>query len=102
MKIIYLPQAENSLDDIFEYIKHNSEKSAVNVYNNIIDEIDRLVIFPNIGQAYHSIIGIRTLVVVKNYKVVYIVDNEVIYIILVWDCRQDPLDLKKKVLNSLK
>lgn len=101
-KIIYLPEAEKSLDNIFSYIQLDSEKSAIDVYNNIIDEIERLAIFPNIGMVHFSITGVRTLVIAKNYIVVYNVDNEIIKIYLIWDCRQNPLDFRRKVLKSLR
>lgn len=37
----------------------------------------------------------RSLVVRKNYKVIYYIQNTIIYIADIWDCRQDPDRLLK-------
>lgn len=101
MKIIYLPSAEISLELIYDYIGKDSESSAVRVYNAIIDGIDRLSVFPHIGKANSLIVGIRTLVVLKNYKAVYYVEKDIVYIVMVWDCRRNPEEFRQSVLKSL-
>jgi plasmid stabilization system protein ParE len=94
MNIVILPDAEMHLNNIYDFIKVKSEKSAINLYNNILDEIERLRFFPQIA-AIESILSdfpetFRSLVVKKTYKVIYFVKNETIYIVAIWDCRQNP------------
>jgi plasmid stabilization system protein ParE len=101
MRIIYLPSAETSLELIFDYIRIESESSAIRVYNAIIDGIDRLSGFPYIGKANSLIVGIRTLVIMRNYKAVYYVDRDTVYIVLIWDCRRNPDEFRQSILKSL-
>ena len=42
----------------------------------------------------------RSLVVRQTYKVVYYIEDTVIYIADVWDCRQSPEKMKKNIHKS--
>ncbi|NDV96098.1 type II toxin-antitoxin system RelE/ParE family toxin [Dysgonomonas sp. 521] len=98
MKIIYLESAELALDEIYSFLSQRSEKAAINLYNKILDEIDKLTSFPKMGVLYHSIIGIRSILIENKYRVLYFIEDKTIYIILVWDCRRNPKEFKKKIL----
>ncbi|MDR3058732.1 MAG: type II toxin-antitoxin system RelE/ParE family toxin [Prevotella sp.] len=102
MRVIWLPSAEDSLNCIYDYIKTESENSAINVYNSILDEVDRLSKFPRIGKANSLLVGIRTLVVLKNYKAVYYIDGDIVYIVMVWDCRRNPEEFRQSIIKYLK
>jgi plasmid stabilization system protein ParE len=101
MTIKFFDEATQELVNIYNLIALQSKKSAINIYNNILDEIDRLKIFPNIGKVHSSIL--RILIVLKKYYVVYYFDKrqDIIYIVLIWDCRRDPEVFRRKVLKSL-
>lgn len=101
MKIIWLPRAIRHRDNIYKYYYKKSPQAAIKLYNDLLDSVNPLKDYPNMAaieplvsdssDTYHS------LVVRDNYKVVYYIDNDVIYISAVWDCRQNPKKLKDKI-----
>jgi len=100
MIVLWTQYAESQLDDIFDYIQNFSFLSAVTIYNDILDESAMLAHFPRMGAVEPLLSDFpeeyRFLVVRRNYKIVYCIDNEsVIYIVAVFDCRQNPEKLKK-------
>ena len=77
-----------------------SERAAIDTYNTILDEIDLLAKQPKMAaielhleEFSHEY---RSLTVMKNYKVVYFVENEIVHISAVWDCRKNPDILAKE------
>ena len=101
MKTIWSVVAQQQLDEIYEFLAQQSERAAVDLYNDILDETDRLCIFPEMA-AFEPLFKkkprvYRSLVIKHNYKVIYRVDYEKDEIIVtsVWDCRSDPKILKK-------
>jgi len=101
MIIQWTQKAENQLDEIFDFIKVESEISAVRIYNQILDEVEILAKFPNIAPVEPLLenepITYRSLLVKRRYKVVYFVNDKLIYIVAVFDCRQNPDKLKKYI-----
>lgn len=92
------------LDGIYDYIRRKSERAAAKLYNNILDEAHKLIAHPQIA-AIEPLLDAeaetyRSLVVRRNYKIVYRVEKETIYIIDIWDCRQNPKKLKKRVVKN--
>lgn len=101
MKIKFLIAAEEHLDDIYNQIADKSEQAAINLYNEFLDEIDRLKDFPNIA-SIESMLSeepqlFRSLVVRHNYKVIYFQEGNTIFIAAIWDCRQDPKTNESKL-----
>ena len=101
MKIIWVESARTDLEDIYIFIKEKSEKAAIEIHNTILDEVEFLNSFPQIAAIEPVLAGLpkiyRSLVVENIYKVIYYVDCEIIYIIAIWDCRQNPNKLKSKI-----
>lgn len=106
MNIKLLPLAKEQLLNIYDLIAIHSEKAAVGVYNNILDEIERLVIFPHIAKVEQDLSGLefefRSLVVLRHYKAVYFIREDVINIAMIWDCRQNPKKFKSKIVKSIR
>ena len=101
MKIIWSEFAENQLDEIYEYYeKKASPRIAKKLLKGIINEPEKLIKTPHIGQAEELLqerkIHYRYLVF-KNYKLIYSVDTEngFIKIADVFDTRQNPPKLKR-------
>ena len=105
MKIAWFDEAENDLNDIYLFRAQENEKSAVKLYNKILDHADKLAAMPLMGtiEPYlnDDVPVYRFLLVDKTYKIIYKADtdNEMIYIFMVWDCRQNPETLKKKITD---
>lgn len=94
-EIIWSEFAENRLDEIFEYYNENaSNRVARNLIQNLINEPNRLVNSPFIGQVEALIEKRETYryLIYKSYKIIYSVDEKkgLIKVADVFDTRQDP------------
>jgi plasmid stabilization system protein ParE len=101
MKLVWTAFAAEQLESIYHFLKNKSERAAVAVYNDILDETDGLLHFPEMAQAEPLLSEFaetyRSLLVRNTYKVVYFTENETIFIVAVFDCRQNPEKLKKDI-----
>lgn len=95
-----LPKAIRRLQQIFDY--HHDVvgiRTARKMQTKIEDTIARLIVFPNMGIIEPELTGkpylFRSIVAHHNFKVIYYVKDEVIYIFTIWDCRQNPEKMKE-------
>ena len=106
MKLIWTAFAAEQLESIYRFVKKKSESAAVAVYNNILDEADGLLHFPEMAQVEPLLSDLtetyRSLVVCNTYKAVYYIEDGTIFIVAVFDCRQSPEKLKKDIQESNK
>jgi len=70
-KIVSLPRFDKEMERVYRYILSytKNETIANNIYNEIIDDIERLRVFPNIGQIepdLKSALTVRSLVIVVS------------------------------------
>jgi plasmid stabilization system protein ParE len=100
MNVKWTEPAVERLDEIFDFLKQRSEQAAVDLYNEILDEVDYLANFPRMAPLEPMLEDFarayRSLVVRKTYKIVYHVDDDTIYISTVFDCRQSPDTLRRQ------
>lgn len=98
MKIVWSLEAVSDLDLIYKFYFEKSPLAASNIYNAIIDEVVVLARFPQIAAVEELLADLpysfRSLIVLKKYKVIYRIDKDRIIIDKVWDCRQNPDNLK--------
>ncbi len=90
MKIVWSPQAENDLEDVWRYIAQDSPRSADLVENRIIDAVSGLIDHPLQGR---QTIGrdTRELIVRKTSRlIVYRVRNSRVEIVRIWHMSRDP------------
>ena len=90
-KIHWLHRAEKDLDTIYQYYKLvASEDVAKRRLSKILQATDTIAYMPNIGPVdddfphipkYHYFVAI-------DYKIYYFVEEQMIYIAAIWDCRQ--------------
>jgi len=103
MKLIYSLKATQALKNIYEFLSRKSSRAAVIIHNEILDEIDRLLLFPQMAPIESDLknksFTYRSLVVHSIYKVIYRIEEQTIYIVDIWDCRRDPSKLKKGILE---
>lgn len=103
MNLFILPKAMQRLDEIYDYIFSFSEIAASGIYNEILDELNKLELFPYIGSVEPVLADcgkiFRSLVIMSNYKVIYYVeeDENAVYVATVWDCRQNPEKFREEV-----
>jgi plasmid stabilization system protein ParE len=98
MKLVYTEQALISLEESLDLIAPNVQyEKLIEIRDRILDQADTLLLQPLKGQQEpfleHLNLGHRRLVV-GNYKIIYRVDSENIYITDIFDSRQDPDKMK--------
>lgn len=82
MNVVFLPAAEQDLDSLFLYIKNelHNEIAARNIATKILQRIQDLANFPNMGASLanidHRLSDYRYLLV-DNYLLIYKVTGEV-------------------------
>jgi len=101
MEIIWLPLAEKALESVFSFYEGKSIQVAQKIMNDILQATDQLSKHPEMA-AIESMLQerqeiFRSLIVRQTYKVVYYIEDTVIYIADIWDCRQFPEKLKKGI-----
>ncbi|MAC96780.1 MAG: plasmid stabilization protein [Flavobacteriales bacterium] len=108
LKIIWSEFAEKQLDEIYEYYQKNaSPRIAKMLLKEIINELNKLIHSPLIGQEEELLKQREILyryLVFKNYKLIYSVDIENGYIKItdVFDTRQNPQKIKRTKRKKLR
>jgi len=100
-EVIWTIPAKQDLKDIYAYLSEISETIA---YRQVIKILDKTALlemgFDELGQAdpllKHTRKNFRYLVS-GNYKIIHRVDDNAIHLIAVFDTRQNPSKLKKKI-----
>ncbi|WP_370089912.1 type II toxin-antitoxin system RelE/ParE family toxin [Ekhidna sp.] len=94
-EIIWTQKAHLQKLEIFRYW---NEQNASDSFSRSLDDainkaIDLLSKFPKLG-IKTQVKNVRVKVV-KNYLLIYRIDEEILYILLFWDSRQNPNDLNR-------
>lgn len=90
MKTIWTNIAKQELKQIFDYFKYvKLTPSGANTIKMEIIEASRSIRFPEQYQIDEINSNYRR-VIVRNYKIVYRVENEIVYILRIFDTRQNP------------
>jgi plasmid stabilization system protein ParE len=87
--------AKDDLDAIYEYYVALNPKAAVRIHNEILDEVEKLLVFPEAFPVEPLIktekYCFRSYVAVQGrYKIIYFIDRSKIIITHIWDCRRNP------------
>jgi plasmid stabilization system protein ParE len=98
--VLWADSAIAELQDIHDYyITKVGIKVAHKITNSIVDKSLSLTNHPRIGAIEellnHKKEEIRYLVD-GNYKIVYLIEQQIVLITTIFDCRQNPDKLKKK------
>ena len=98
VSLIWTELAQRDLDEIFRYYDTISIKVAIAYSEEIIKAGDLLVFFPEMGPMEpvlcHLGRNYRYILVLRRYKLIYLFEDEVCSILMVWDCRESPELLK--------
>ena len=90
--------ARRDLEEIIRYYENLSHKTALFYSEELLNAGDRLMLMPAMGpkepllEQYKR--NYRYVVVLRHYKLIYLYENDVCSILMVWDCRQNPSQLK--------
>lgn len=99
MTVLWSDSAISDLQTIYDYYLTTANATvAVKMVDLLVDKSQLLADNPRIGQEEellkHRKIEIRYLVE-RQYKIVYLIEGQVVLIATVFDCRQDTKKLKK-------
>lgn len=96
-RIKWTNQAKADRINILDYFrKRNSSTSYSKKLNKVfIAEIDNIRKHPNLGRKSNSA-NVRVKVS-GNYYIIYMIGDETIYILRLWDTRQNPIKLNKNL-----
>ncbi|GHV60805.1 hypothetical protein FACS1894195_0190 [Bacteroidia bacterium] len=105
MVINWTDRAKQHLRNIHDYYADVAEDNVAGKLAADISNAARpLANFPEMAAREPALVDypqvFRSLIVRKSYKIIYFVANEIVHIVAVWDCRQNPDKLKGKVLSS--
>ena len=98
-------KAKKHLKSIFDYYKKNASlEVAFAMLNAIVSPVDRLEEFPRSGVEDHELSDKNHtyyyLIAKKGkriYRIYYIYENEICYILAIWDCSMNPSKRKPSV-----
>ncbi len=106
MRLIWTAFAVTQLENIYLFVNNKSEMEAVSAYNDILDEAEHLLLFSEMAPIEPLLSEFtelyRSLVVRNTYKLVYYIADDIIYVVAVFDCRQNPEKLKKDMWKRKK
>ena len=98
MKLIFTDEATNSLEDILDYISYtDSKEKSIEIRNKIAKKARTLLSHPFIGQKepFLERTGLDHRRLIEGYyKIIYRVEEEIIYVTDIFDSRQDPEKMK--------
>ncbi len=99
-QVIWTNFAISELKNIFLYYRMvASDKVADKIRKSIFDSTRLLCKRPFTGAVEENLLDLKQehrYLVVDNYKIIYRVTPSSIYITDIFDCRQDPLKMKKR------
>lgn len=100
--LIWLPLARQRLQKIYRYYYR---VAGIEIAKRRVDRlvycVGQLSIYPELGFVEPELadkFGEYHTLIVGDYKIVYYSENEIIYIVTLFDCRQDPRKLKISIL----
>lgn len=87
-------RAINVLNSILEWqIDNRSQKQANKFYAEVMRSVNKIVSHPLIGHVDYMIdddrFEYRTFAITKHFRIIYYIEEKVIHIIYIWDCRRD-------------
>lgn len=94
MRIVWTRQAQEDLEAIYQFWASRNEMYSARLYHSFVDSAEKLCGFPEMGAVerllMHCPENFRSLLVGKNYKLIYTVEKADIVIHAIWDCRRNP------------
>ena len=98
-RLIWTQKALQQLDALDDYLLENAPYYADKIINEVLQAPNRLIEFPSSGQIeeYLTDVGEYRYLVYSHFKIIYRIENKVIYIVALFDTRQDPAKMLKEL-----
>ena len=105
MQVEWTARAQNDLAEVLRYIVDKlGRNTAVRVNSEIIKAVDNLSRFPLSGRTifieYNSGLEYRSLSLKKS-SVIYIIENDVVKVVMLWNNRRDTKQLHTILSGSM-
>lgn len=102
MQIKFTDKAIAHLESILDiYIEYAGELSAMKFSKAVDAKLNKLLRFPEIGFPEPLLVDrkyfYRATIIQGNYKMIYYVDNDIIWVVAFWDMRMNPEKLKRTI-----
>ena len=98
VQVILTPPAQHDADNIFRYHEEFSNNTAHKLMKEIVSVARLLRLFPEMGPREPTLSHLdrnyRSVLVLRRYKLIYLFEDNVCSILMVWDCRESPELLK--------
>jgi len=90
LKVVWSPLAQQKRKDILNYWTEQNQSNTYSIKLNTLfkEAINLVSIYPNIGRK--SDINNVRIKIVRDYLIFYSNDDKNIYVLTIWDNRQDP------------
>lgn len=99
MRVIFTIPAKQKLKEIYAYYEEAASKRiAESMTNDIVDAIEILIDHPHAGQKEELLADLNRghpRIVEGNYKIIYRIQGDTIYITDIFDSRQNPIKMKR-------
>lgn len=103
MKIIWSDFASDELKNIYKYYKEvASVKTAKKIKSTIFEATKQLVKFSKSGNKEHNLRELKEehrYLVAGKYKMIYKIEDKIIYITDVFNCEQNPRKMRDNAEN---
>jgi len=100
IEILWTKKSEKDLNSIYNFlICEIPEEKSYEIIKNIVEKVDLLFIFPKAGSVELQLTKLKReyrKLIEGNYKIIYSIRNNKIYIHTVFDARQNPNKMKTK------
>ena len=94
VQVIWTPLAQEDVANLFRYYEQFSNRFAQRFVDEILRRADMLEMMPEMGASEplfeHLNRNYRYLLVFKRFKIVYLYEQDRCYILMVWDCKNNP------------
>ena len=106
MEVYISDRALHSMQCIYDHFyQWAAYRSAEHILNVIEKGYKQLALFPYMGPVESTLQEenkhYRSFVIHPHYKIIYVITKDHIYILDIWDCRQDNQRIKKIMDNSI-
>jgi len=104
MKMTYTDFAKNSLNNYLLFLIEQGAtiEKVLEIQERVFEKVNMLSINPYLGQVDVYILDKKHRRLIEgNYKIVYRIENDVIYITDVFDARQDPDKMNRSLLITM-
>lgn len=94
VQVIWTTLAQDDIAKLFHYYEQYSNRFAQRFVEEIFQRANMLEMMPEMGSleplCEHLKRKYRYLLVFRRFKIIYLYEHEICYILMAWDCKNNP------------